>query len=477
MRSSHARLALLLTLFPLCFPIIAYADNSSLWVVPGGGAVGPPAEFGLAKSQSRSTIGGIVGLKLAPPLALEGRISRAKPDLVSARTLVHYDGNLTWFLAKGRLAPYLTAGAGQMRRKADTSSVSVGEFAWNGGAGFRLGFSDHVSLRADLRDVSYKVAAGDGDKFRHSAEIFGGLSLGFGGRSKDSDGDGVSDKKDDCPGTPAGARVDPKGCPSDSDKDGILDGLDQCPDTPAGATVNAQGCPNDSDKDGVLDGLDKCPDTPTGARVDIAGCPLDSDGDGIFDGLDQCENTQKGCTVTVQGCPTDTDGDGICDGLDRCPDTPVSARVDSKGCPIVVSEKETQLLETGMIRLQDVNFDTGKSTIKEESHAVLDDVGNILARWPELRIEIGGHTDSQGGDALNQRLSEDRAKAVLDYMTGKFPSLKAEQFTTAGYGETKPIASDKTVLGRAKNRRVEFKVLNTDVLKRVQEQQKMAPKQ
>lgn len=90
----------------------------------------------------------------------------------------------------------------------------------------------------------------------------------------DADGDGVSDDRDRCPGTPSGAQVDADGCPIDSDGDGVYDGLDQCPDTPRGATVDAKGCPLDSDGDGVYDGLDACPDTPAGAKVDSRGCEI-----------------------------------------------------------------------------------------------------------------------------------------------------------------------------------------------------------
>jgi hypothetical protein len=127
-----------------------------------------------------------------------------------------------------------------------------------------------------------------------------------------------------------------------------------------------------------------------------------------------------------------------------------------------VSVRETELMETGMIRIQDINFDTGKATIKKESFRVLDDVGGILSRWPQLRIEIGGHTDARGSDALNQKLSEARAKAVRDYLLNKFPELDPGQFTSVGYGERQPIATNTTTLGMAKNRRVEFKVLNKE---------------
>jgi OOP family OmpA-OmpF porin len=271
--------------------------------------------------------------------------------------------------------------------------------------------------------------------------------------------------------------VDATGCPIDGDGDGVPDGLDQCDGTPKGATVDARGCPSDADHDGVFDGIDTCADTQSGARVDATGCPVDSDGDGVYDGLDQCEGTPKGCTVNTNGCPSDADQDGVCDGLDQCSDTPASARVDAKGCPIVVSEKETEMLETGMIRLQNINFDTGKATIKPESFAPLDEVGQILTKWPELRIEVGGHTDSRGSDAYNQKLSEARAQAVLDYLKQKFPELKAEQYTAVGYGEAKPLVPNTSVLNMAKNRRVEFKVLNTDVLKREREKQRLLEKE
>jgi OOP family OmpA-OmpF porin len=207
------------------------------------------------------------------------------------------------------------------------------------------------------------------------------------------------------------------------------------------------------------------------------GCPRDSDQDSVYDGIDQCPGTTRGCLVNANGCPTDADQDGVCDGIDECPDTPSSARVDRVGCPIIVNSKETELLETGMIRLQDVNFDTGRSTIRRESYATLDEVGNILARWPDLRIEIGGHTDSHGSAAKNLALSKARAQAVLSYLVNKFPELDPAQFTAAGYGSTRPIADDRTLLGRAKNRRVEFKVLNKDVLRREKTQQQLLPRE
>ncbi len=124
------------------------------------------------------------------------------------------------------------------------------------------------------------------------------------------------------------------------------------------------------------------------------------------------------------------------------------------------------ILDTGLIRLGNVNFDTGKATIKAESLPVLDQVGKILVTGRSCKIEIGGHTDSSGSDALNQRLSEQRAQSVKDYLVKTFADLKGDQYTVVGYGEGQPIADNKTKEGKAQNRRVEFKVLNTEVLKK-----------
>jgi outer membrane protein OmpA-like peptidoglycan-associated protein len=453
--------------------------DPKFWLTPGGGIAWPPAEFGFGHDgvdDTAPTFGGILGFQVVPAVGLELRGHFLTKEELDNLDLLHGEGNLTWFLAPGRqIVPLLTGGAGVIRAENDFGDDD--QFAWNVGGGFLLKLTDNVGIRLDARRVSYKVIDFLNDEsFRPHTEAFAGLNLGFGGKPRDTDKDGIPNRTDACPDTPIGARVDARGCPIDGDKDGVPDGLDRCEGTPRGATVDATGCPSDADRDGIFDGLDECADTPAEAKVDSKGCGLDSDADGVFDGLDLCDATPAGCTVNAQGCPSDADGDGVCDGVDTCADTPAEVRVDSKGCPIVLTEKETELLETGMIRLQNVHFDSNKATIKPESYPVLDEVGEILGRWPELRIEIGGHCDSQGSDAHNLTLSNDRAKSVLDYLVGKFANLKAEQLTSAGYGETLPIAPNDTAFNRAKNRRVEFKVLNTEALKRETERTRLAPK-
>jgi outer membrane protein OmpA-like peptidoglycan-associated protein len=147
--------------------------------------------------------------------------------------------------------------------------------------------------------------------------------------------------------------------------------------------------------------------------------------------------------------------------------------VDAAGCPIEVTEKETELLDTGMIRLQNVNFETNKADILPESFPTLDAVGMLLTKWPQLKLEIGGHTDARGSAAKNQKLSEARAESVRSYLTGKFTALDPAAFTVKGYGKTKPIVPNTNELNWAKNRRVEFVVLNKDVLKKEIERRRL----
>jgi len=489
-RSRHLRFGLLLSALTLALPGLARADISKVWLVPGAGAVWPNSAWGDSVESPTLLYGGILGFSLSPAIALEFRGSITEPEIDSNSqyltggnlTLNHVEGNLTWFLTKRSMfAPYLTLGAGTIHEAYEIQNVdqSTDEFAWNFGGGFRIGLASRISIRLDGRGIFYPVwdIVSQEDVTKSNFEAFGGLSFGFGGKQPDADMDGVQNHKDKCPDTPRGALVDANGCPLDGDGDGVFDGLDQCANTPKGATVDASGCPSDSDKDGVLNGIDTCPDTPAGATVDLSGCPSDSDKDGVVLGIDQCPSTPIGCTVDAKGCQTDSDGDGVCDGLDKCPSTPTTVQVDKAGCPIEVTVGETELLETGLIRIQDVNFDTGKATIKPASYPRLDEIGTIMSKWSTLRIEIGGYTDNTGSEALNQKLSEERAKAVLDYILGKFPGIQPDQHTSVGYGESKPIESNATATGRAKNRRVEFKVLNTEALKQIREEKQMVPKE
>jgi outer membrane protein OmpA-like peptidoglycan-associated protein len=367
----------------------------------------------------------------------------------------------------------------------DNPAYSFTDNGVHGAIGDRMFFGERVAARVEGRAIyspSTGLAGGN-----WAGHIVGSLGLSiFTGPSgfRDADADGVADRKDACPGTPAGAVVDARGCPSDSDRDKVYNGLDACPNTVEGAEVDARGCPKDADADGVYDGIDKCPGTTTGARVDAQGCPTDTDRDGVADGPDQCPNTPAGATVDTTGCPVDSDHDGVPDGIDKCPGTPASTevdtagcqrasdadgdgiddtkdkcpgtaagtRVDAAGCPILFTEAKTPVV------LRGVTFETGRSALKPDSYTILDIVAASLIANPDIKIEIAGHTDNTGTAGTNTRLSQARADAVRAYLASK--GVAPERMVARGYGPSQPVAPNTTPTGRAQNRRVELRQTN-----------------
>jgi OmpA-OmpF porin, OOP family len=251
--------------------------------------------------------------------------------------------------------------------------------------------------------------------------------------------------------------------PGDTDGDGVADEKDRCPSTPRGAIVDQFGCPTDSDGDGIADGVDRCPNTASGARVDHQGCPADDDRDGVADGVDQCADTPNGAIVDARGCPKDSDNDGVVDGIDKCTDTPREFVVDHDGCPIPIGEVGQQFLDSKSVAYN-IAFESGKSNILPQSEQYLDRVGEVLSDWTDAKVEIAGHTDSQGSEAFNKTLSKRRAEAVKKYLVDMFPRINADNLSTAGRGESDPIATNDTPEGRSENRRVEFTLMNAKEL-------------
>jgi OOP family OmpA-OmpF porin len=221
----------------------------------------------------------------------------------------------------------------------------------------------------------------------------------------------------------------------------------------------------DRDGDGYPDNIDKCPDIKEdGLPPDPSdGCPAgaDRDGDGIPDEADKCPDTpeDKDGVEDADGCPEkDADNDGIPDEEDKCPTEPgPAAKIAEKhGCPQltkVTSDGDIQLLEP-------IQFDFNKATIKPVSFPILDEVVQLMKSRPKIRVGIYGHTDSQGGDDYNLRLSKSRARSCLEYLTNK--GIAGNRLESEGFGETKPVDTNDTPEGRAKNRRVDFKILNAD---------------
>ncbi len=251
--------------------------------------------------------------------------------------------------------------------------------------------------------------------------------------STDRDGDGVPDADDLCVEVPEDldAFKDADGCPElDNDNDGVADSADRCP-------LQAE------DRDGFDDG-DGCPDD-------------DNDRDGVVDAQDACPN-EAGAALEG-GCPSrDRDRDGVPDGIDQCPDQAevVNGYLDVDGCPDAKPSR-VEITSEQIVIKQRINFATGKATILADSFPVLDDVAQVMKDYPKLKVEIGGHTDNVGDDNGNQKLSKNRADSVFEYLLGK--GVAAPRMVTIGYGETRPIDTNRTEEGRLNNRRVEFIII------------------
>lgn len=185
----------------------------------------------------------------------------------------------------------------------------------------------------------------------------------------------------------------------------------------------------------------------------IRGGLADRDGDGVPDADDACPD-QPG-SPELDGCP-DTDGDGIPDREDRCPTKPGPASND--GCPIGDDEPLVEI-QTERLSLKDaIQFDTGKDSIRPESFKVLNEIAAVLGAHAELgKVRVEGHTDNVGSARYNKDLSDRRARAVVLYLSGR--GVARERLVPQGFGLERPVADNRTALGRAKNRRVEFTIV------------------
>jgi len=330
-------------------------------------------------------------------------------------------------------------------------------------------------------------------------------------RSLDSDRDGVFNAHDECPNTPRGIVVDAFGCPKDSDKDGVYDSNDQCPVTPPGIMVDEMGCPYDRDQDNVQDYLDKCLKTPVGAQVDTNGCwivmphyldLLCPSSQSSTDHALAIIQSNPGMCVHIQvhtnvlktrqsnqelgrfwgeniksymiskgvpdnrlwvsgahaeslspttkvelhpaSCERDHDGDGVADALDKCPNTPKGLEVDTHGCPHMKEKKVAITL--------DIQFESNKATVKPEFFHHIQKAAQFMKTYPYSKAQIEAHTDSSGNSNYNLKLSQKRAENVCQYMIDNF-QISPDRLVAIGYGESQPIADNKTLEGRKKNRR------------------------
>ncbi|MBA2320039.1 MAG: OmpA family protein [Deltaproteobacteria bacterium] len=276
------------------------------------------------------------------------------------------------------------------------------------------------------------------------ARAFVGATIGpnFKPLELDRDGDGIPNKLDACINIPEDKDVfeDEDGCPEDdNDRDGILDPVDVCPVIP-------EDFDNDRDTDG-------CPEDPD-----------DSDGDGLVDDVDRCPYDPEDFDgwQDADGCPElDNDADGILDVADRCPFEPETYNgiADEDGCPDtasrVIVEKEK------IVITEKIFFETGKAIIKEISFELLNEIARVMNEHPEVtRIQVEGHTDSDGSNPFNIKLSQSRAESVARFLVGA--GVAESRLVAKGYGEEKPIETNATAEGKAQNRRVEFTILERD---------------
>lgn len=423
-------------------------------------------------------------------------LSNVPPELTyqSFRTNVFtVNGGMRYrFIKESAFTPYIMLGAGGVYLH---STVSKDPNAYTGAAGnvaAGFGFQYNVSPRFGIRLQSmFNYTFNDiwdGEPYTYlthtrnkTNDMFAFHSLGFffnlpygtpgpeGGKIKDKDKDGVPNKLDLCPKTqPWEMPVNDEGCPKDSDLDTIPDYQDSCPYNFGPRKFN--GCP-DKDNDGITDSKDRCPDKA--GPVENNGCP-DTDGDGIIDIEDQCPAVKgskefKGCPDTdgdgiedkkdkcpnaagpadSEGCP-DSDGDGVYDNKDVCPK--VAGVPENKGCPVIKKE----VMQKIALAARGINFETNSDKILASSNSALDTLVKLLNDYPEAQVAIEGHTDNSGDPTANVELSQKRADAVRAYLISK--GVDPARLTATGYGDTKPIADNKTKAGKAKNRRVDFKL-------------------
>lgn len=353
-----------------------------------------------------------VGLQATHWFAVEGEVGFVPFILENdgGGLAMDWSLNTLWSPFDWKLSPYGLVGIG-MYHSAYGDLGDDADWEFHYGGGIRSMMNEWSAFRIELRHIitdSYSEGSASNVQFTLGMDVW---PWSYTEGEKDLDGDGLVGKDDDCPTVygPASTR----GCP-DTDGDGIRDRDDRCPTLP-GPPMN-QGCP-------------------------------DTDGDGIFDDVDECKTVPG--VPEYKGCPApviDTDGDGIPDAEDKCPT--VKGLKELQGC------LPTQ--EFANLKVEDILFVTGSAKLSRRSFEVLDAAVKLLQQYPTVLLDIHGHTDNQGPDEMNQKLSEDRAASVVDYLISK--GIDRERLTSRGFGEKEPIAPNNTAEGRQKNRRTEFHI-------------------
>jgi len=253
--------------------------------------------------------------------------------------------------------------------------------------------------------------------------------------------------------------------PPDTDHDGIIDRLDRCPTEPEDKDgfEDADGCPDpDNDRDGIGDVTDKCPNDAEDKDgfEDDDGCPdPDNDKDGIVDAKDKCPNDAEDVDgfEDDDGCPDpDNDKDGFLDKDDLCPNEPETKNgyADEDGCP---DEQQVRVVGEKIILDDRVHFEENNAIIRSMSFGLLESVAKLVRENPGyVHIEVQGHADQRGTPEFNQKLSEDRAKSVLEFLVKH--GIDRSRLSAVGFGSSKPMYEKKNQRTLFLNRRVEFQI-------------------
>lgn len=338
-----------------------------------------------------------------------------------------------------------------------------------GGKGYFQGRDELVSagLSAAYRLDPARDADRDGvgdrsDRCLTSPEDRDGFQDHDGCPDPDNDADGVFDLRDRCPNVPEDrdGSQDDDGCPDpDNDADGVPDAQDKCPNVAEDrdGIQDDDGCPDlDNDADGIPDTKDRCPLVAEDRDKfqDEDGCPeLDNDADGVTDSLDTCPNEaeDRDAFQDTDGCPEgDNDRDGTLDARDKCPNVPESVNgfQDEDGCPDIALKVSQSMIADR------VWFKEGTDEFLEESAPALQGIADWLSGEPKARIEVRAYTDDLGSDRVNQILSQKRAEAVRQALLSR--GVAPDRVRSRGFGKLNPIASNRTLDGRARNKRTEI---------------------
>jgi len=422
------KITLVLFALVLAFGTALAQNSDKKWAI----GLGPGIDYNLETEDVGFLADMYLSRYLSPrfDLMLDNRLSFQGSGVDVFNPLMNL--RLKLFNEQNAVQPYLFGGVGYLW---DNQESGVN---FDGGVGVKFPISPNTSLYVAGSYVKgiEGQRAGETNVTDDHLMVTSVIEFAFGGK-KDSDGDGVADRKDECPNTPPGVEVDEKGCPLDRDGDGVPDYKDECPDEAGSAQL--AGCP-DRDGDGIADKDDDCPDVAGLAKFN--GCP-DSDEDGVPDSKDKCPDTPKGCPVDADGCPLDSDGDGVIDCEDNCPQEVGPAS--NNGCPDWVD-----------LSIPTIYFDFNKADLRPEAEAELDKLAEQLNASKEYNIVIGGHTCNMGSESYNMKLSEKRAQAVVKYLLKK--GVNNAYVGSNNYGESKPAVPNNSLQHRKENRRAEFEV-------------------